>query len=322
MRAPLWRFREGSCIGMWAVSLLAVAWAPMCNRCSPASLAHLRAPAITMQEKPIKSDDQFDYFRRPKEVALTLAKPLGAVLEECAPSGVRVGELQEGGSASATGLLKKGDRLRTIMGEDVSKASFDAVRAAARLQRAAVILAERAALPQVMDQLVSAPDDVELKVMRFVIVRKPKAAAPTLTIDGEAGAAERGVVMRTAIQSRGVELYKGLKAKMGQCGGAGQCAHCWVDVKDGAVRAWTPHASRIVVALCVDDDGRAVLDSCGGRRTSHPRRRPRRKKARIGRRRTAWLARRSSMAMWRWRSHRREGRSVPLMENDASGDGP
>ena len=82
-----------------------------------------------MQERPFRSDEEFDYFRRPKQVTVTLSKPLGIVLEPCAPSGVRVEDLQDDGSAAATGLLKKGDRLRSIQGEDVSKSDFDSVRA-------------------------------------------------------------------------------------------------------------------------------------------------------------------------------------------------
>ena len=46
---------------------------------------------------PYRSDDQFDYFRIAREVTVTLTKPLGAQLEECAPAGVRVEELVEGG---------------------------------------------------------------------------------------------------------------------------------------------------------------------------------------------------------------------------------
>jgi len=148
---------------------------------------------------------------------VTLPKPLGAVLEEAQPTGVRVEELQEGGSALETGLLKKGDRLRSIQGTDVSSSSFDAV----------------------MEMLVDAPSEVELTVSRVAILRKPagaaaaKLAAPVLTIGGEEGDAQKGVILRTAIQGRGVELYKGMMAKMSNCGGAGQCSTCWVRVLEG-----------------------------------------------------------------------------------------
>lgn len=100
------------------------------TRLSPRALVTSpRTVLLSMQETPFRSDDQYDYFRRPKQVVVSLPKPLGAVLEECAPSGVRIQELQEGGSGLETGLLKKGDRVRTVQGEDVSQSSFDAVSA-------------------------------------------------------------------------------------------------------------------------------------------------------------------------------------------------
>lgn len=180
----------------------------------PSAAADRTMPVVMQQGKPFRSDDEYDYFRMPKQLTVTLSKPLGAMLEECAPSGVRVDDLQDGGSASATGLLKKGDRLRTIQGEDVSQASFDTV----------------------MELLGAAPDEVELGVLRFVVVRKPReVAAPLkLTVDGETIEVEKGVVLRTAVTGAGKELYKGMMAKMQQCGGVGQCSTCWVDVVDGA----------------------------------------------------------------------------------------
>ena len=172
--------------------------------------APARVAPLSMQEKPFRSDEQFDYFRRASKVEVTLAKPLGAVLQEAKPAGVMVGELQEGGSALETGLLKKGDRLRSVQGEDVSKASFD----------------------EVMEKLIDAPEEVALDLLRFIVVRKPRIA-PTLTVDGTAGIVEKGVIMRTALQEAGVEVHRGMKAKLSQCGGGGQCGTCWVNVVDG-----------------------------------------------------------------------------------------
>lgn len=172
-----------------------------------------RAAGITAQEKPFKSDDEFDYFRQPKQLSVTLTKPLGAVIVDCAPAGVRVDDLQDGGSAATTGLLKKGDRIRTVQGEDVSQAGVDAV----------------------MEKLVAAPAEVEIGVLRFVVVRKPKEAiAPTtLTVDGKKVEVQKGVILRTAAQAAGADLYKGVMAKMQQCGGVGQCSLCWVEVTSG-----------------------------------------------------------------------------------------
>jgi ferredoxin len=45
--------------------------------------------------------------------------------------------------------------------------------------------------------------------------------------------AQRGAVLRTAIQKGGMEVHKGMKAKMNSCGGGGQCSSCWVEVLEG-----------------------------------------------------------------------------------------
>jgi len=164
-----------------------------------------------LAEMPVRSDENFDYFRREREVAVTLPKPLGAVLGESGTAGVKVDDLQEGGSAFETKLLRKGDRLLTVMGADVSQASFDAV----------------------MELLIAAPDEVDLKVKRNVLIKKPRAADPVVTIGDVEGAVERGVILRTALVKGGVELYHGMN-KLTNCGGVGQCSTCWVNVLAGA----------------------------------------------------------------------------------------
>ena len=166
--------------------------------------------------KPFRSDANFDYFRITREISATLTKPLGAVLEEVStttpePAGVQVEELNEDGSAFET--LKKGDKLTSVMGQDVTKSSFD----------------------DVMALLIDAPGEVELKLLRTSMTRKPRPKLPPtmLTVDGDTIEVKQGVVMRTAIQAEGLEIHKGMKAKMSACGGAGQCASCWVEVLDG-----------------------------------------------------------------------------------------
>ena len=92
---------------------------------APSSLLHratttARTPFIIAQQQPYRSDDKWDYFRLLRKVEVTLTKPLGAVLEETGQTAgtVKVDDLAEGGSALETGLLKKGDVLLTVMGED------------------------------------------------------------------------------------------------------------------------------------------------------------------------------------------------------------
>ena len=45
---------------------------------------------------PIKSDADYDYFRRTKAVSVKLPKPLGAVLKESGAGGVRVEAVRVG----------------------------------------------------------------------------------------------------------------------------------------------------------------------------------------------------------------------------------
>ena len=183
------------------VAAASTAWTPAARMC---------APTLT----PYRSDANFDYFRVPKELSVTLPKPLGAVLEEAAPSGVKVQELQEGGSGAETGLLKKGDKFVSVCGADCAALDFDSV----------------------MAMLVDAPGEVELQVVRTSIVRKPRAAVEPslLTVDGKDSSVQKGVILRQAVVDTGAELYKGWMAKAQQCGGAGQCSTCWVNVVEGA----------------------------------------------------------------------------------------
>merc|ERR1712224_521457 len=83
--------------------------------------------------------------------------------------------------------------------------------------------------------LVDAPETVELSVSRIVVIKRPaeKKVAPMLTVDGVAGEVSVGSNLRTACMDSGHELYVGLMAKMNQCGGAGQCSACWVNVLEG-----------------------------------------------------------------------------------------
>ena len=195
------RFQNAKIPMLALVAAASTAWTPAARMC---------APTLT----PYRSDANFDYFRVPKELSVTLPKPLGAVLEEAAPSGVKVQELQEGGSGAETGLLKKGDKFVSVCGADCAALDFDSV----------------------MAMLVDAPDEVELQVVRTSIVRKPRAAVEPslLTVDGKDSSVQKGVILRQAVVDTGAELYKGWMAKAQQCGGAGQCSTCWVNVVEGA----------------------------------------------------------------------------------------
>jgi len=117
------------------------------------NLAVSRASTLAASEAPFRSDDEYDYFRRTKDISVTLAKPLGATLRPSSSGGVTITELSQTGSAN--GQLKKGDRISAIMDADVSAASFD----------------------DVMQALTSAPADVSLGVTRTVVTRSPRGSA-------------------------------------------------------------------------------------------------------------------------------------------------
>ena len=143
-----------------------------------------RSSVLRCAEEPFRSDEKYDYFKRLKDVHdiratrdalipvsvlgaplkplhrvlqvdMTLPKPIGAVLESAAGSGVVVTDLAAEGSAQSSGLLKKGDRIYTVMGADVSSASFE----------------------EVMERLKSAPSEVELGVKRAVLTKKERVPA-------------------------------------------------------------------------------------------------------------------------------------------------
>jgi len=190
-----------------------MAHSPPHQRLPASHTAAARTLTPRAQAQPYRSDAKFDYFRLSRDLDVSLTKPLGAVLEEALPAGVKVEELQEGGSAEETGLLKKGDRLNSVNAQDVSTATFD----------------------EVINLLIAAPEEVSLSVTRTVISRRPRAqaAAITLTVDRKTIEVDKGVIMRTAIQHNKMEIHKGMKAKMSSCGGVGQCSSCWVQVLEG-----------------------------------------------------------------------------------------
>eukprot|EP00537_Pseudo-nitzschia_pungens_P007056 CAMPEP_0172359346 /NCGR_PEP_ID=MMETSP1060-20121228/3558_1 /TAXON_ID=37318 /ORGANISM="Pseudo-nitzschia pungens, Strain cf. cingulata" /LENGTH=258 /DNA_ID=CAMNT_0013080957 /DNA_START=189 /DNA_END=965 /DNA_ORIENTATION=- len=157
-------------------------------------------------------------------LSVTLEKPLGVVLEEVEegqPKGVYVLELAEDGSAAASEFKDQlvGLPLARVEGTDVTAMDFDSV----------------------MDQLIAAPSPISLD---FVL----EPAAPA---DADADAdpfpigttvaikvldnngvpetiveARVGDNLRTTLQQNNIEVYQGLKQKLGNCGGGGQCTFC------------------------------------------------------------------------------------------------
>lgn len=159
-------------------------------------------------------------------LSLTLEKPLGMMLEEVAegePKGVYVLELAEEGSATKFPEIV-GLQLGTVMNEDVRNLSFD----------------------DVMTKLVDAPSPISLS---FVTKEEKGAAFAVGTdvkikvIDGDKDttiSAKVGDNLRQILFENNFEVYKGLKQKLGNCGGGGQCGFCAVEFV--AEEGWEPRS--------------------------------------------------------------------------------
>lgn len=175
--------------------------------------------------------------RRPSSVALsstttgqellqvTLEKPLGMILEEVEEgqaSGVFVKELAEEGSAVASSYKDQlvGLKLATVMDQDVTALEFDGV----------------------MDQLIAAPSPVSLEFivesseqgeeaveefeigMTVAIKVLEDSDTKETVIEGKVGDN-----LRKTLLDNNVQVYKGLKQTLGNCGGGGQCTFCAAD---------------------------------------------------------------------------------------------
>jgi ferredoxin len=161
-------------------------------------------------------------------LAVSLEKPLGMILEEMEegqPKGVFVLELADTGSAAASEFKDRlvGSKVIMVMGEDVTSLSFD----------------------DVMEKLINAPSPVSLEVSSDQEVaneeEEEEEAEPqfelgtpvTISVleDGKETAIEAkvGDNLRQVLLENNIEVYKGLKKKLGNCGGSGQCTFCAAD---------------------------------------------------------------------------------------------
>lgn len=161
-------------------------------------------------------------------LSVELEKPLGMILEEVEEGqakGVYVMELAEEGSAAASEYKDQlvGLPLAKVMGNDVTNLDFDSV----------------------MDQLIAAPSPLSLD---FIVETAGEAteSAPVqeeieefavgttvaIKVLGDKGNPETiieakvGDNLRKTLQDNNIEVYQGLKQKLGNCGGAGQCTFC------------------------------------------------------------------------------------------------
>mmetsp|Transcript_17771 Transcript_17771/g.27643 ORF Transcript_17771/g.27643 Transcript_17771/m.27643 type:complete len:234 (-) Transcript_17771:144-845(-) len=148
-------------------------------------------------------------------LSLTLEKPLGLILEEVeegVAAGVKVEEVGDVGSAASCGQELVGRRILKVGDTDVSCCAFD----------------------DVMGQIIDAPSPVVIEFdgpglpafeigtdVGITVIQEGKEA---ITLPAKVGDNLRKVLLDNK-----VELYRGMKKKLGNCGGGGQCTFCAVD---------------------------------------------------------------------------------------------
>lgn len=172
--------------------------------------------------------------RTTTRLSLSLPKPLGLTLEEMVenqPCGVYVKDVvtDQDAAGSAAPYRKQilGCQVSSVNGRDVTTLLFD----------------------DVMDLLVNAPSPVPLEFLVVVASNTggfdeaestsaesnelPVDAAVTLRVrvngDYTSLQGKVGDNLRQTLLDNNVEVYQGLKQKLGNCGGAGQCGFCAMD---------------------------------------------------------------------------------------------
>jgi ferredoxin len=155
-------------------------------------------------------------------LSIELEKPLGIILEEVeenSPLGVKVEELSDAGSAYASEYRDQlvGLKVAQVMDTDVTNMVFD----------------------DVMDCIIGAPspvkitfevdDDAGAPVTAFEAGTAVQIKVIQEGVDDKTIDAKVGDNLRKTLLDNKVELYRGLKKKLGNCGGGGQCTFCAVD---------------------------------------------------------------------------------------------
>lgn len=167
-------------------------------------------------------------------LSLELTKPLGLILEEdeSSGSGVIVTQVNEGGSAYESPEASKliGSKILNVIGKDVSSLSFDDVMD--------VIIGADSPLDVVfaLKRSVVAVDETQqeeelaykIGTDVLITVQQPEANKPDIVLNAKVGDNLR----KTLLSNKEIELYRGIKKKLGNCGGGGQCGFCAVELID------------------------------------------------------------------------------------------
>lgn len=176
-------------------------------------------------------------------LTLQLEKPLGLILEESDStipnSGVIVTQVNEGGSAFASPSADKlsNAKITKVMETDVSAMSFDDVMDVivgapsplmVEFALAAGVVVESADVVAGEEETEAAVVVEEYEIGTTVTIQVEQPDKPSITLEGKVGDNLR----KTLLANKDIELYRGLKKKLGNCGGGGQCGFCAVEFKD------------------------------------------------------------------------------------------
>ena len=167
-------------------------------------------------------------------LSLQLTKPLGLILEEDESSGtgVIVTQVNEGGSAYESAEASKliGSKILTVTGKDVSSLSFDDVMdviigADSPLD---VVFALKSSVGAVEETQQEEELAYKIGTDVLITVQQPEANKPDIVLNAKVGDNLR----KTLLSNKEIELYRGIKKKLGNCGGGGQCGFCAVELID------------------------------------------------------------------------------------------
>lgn len=178
-------------------------------------------------------------------LSLTLDKPLGLILEESSTNdggGVVVTAVNEGGSAydseSKDSLIQS--KINLVNGIDCSTLPFDDVmdiiiNADTTVDIDFILPSSSTSEPVVaVDEEEVVVEEKEVAPAYTVgtsvsiLVQQPQTNKGDITINAKVGDNLR----KTLLSNKDIELYRGMKKKLGNCGGGGQCGFCAVELID------------------------------------------------------------------------------------------
>lgn len=166
-------------------------------------------------------------------LSVGLEKPLGIILEEVEEGqakGVYVLELTKDGSAAASEFKDQlvGSTLANVMGNDVTNLDFDSVMDQLIAAPSPIYLDFNVASSTTLDESSSSSsppivDETDLLPVGTTVAIKVvgNKGNPETVIE-----AKVGDNLRKTLLENNIEVYQGLKQKLGNCGGGGSCTFC------------------------------------------------------------------------------------------------